>query len=145
MTRKSQRYEVMFDNDKSDTANLIVSTNRFVLCHQHFCWEKKDDSKWQTRLEGVLVGRPCRLKSKFNFGLYSPFRDRWDSKCWIKWLSKSWILGWFYLASQNRENQISRYLTVQKSNSDFDWIWIPRYLAVQIQVEIFVWFEFADD
>jgi len=23
---------------------------------------------------------------------YSPFRGRWDSKCWIKWKSKSWMV-----------------------------------------------------
>jgi len=32
-----------------------------------------------------------------------------------------------------------------KSNWDFDWIWILWYLAVQIQIEIFVWLEFAVD
>ena len=29
-----------------------------------------------------------------------------------------------------------------KSSWDFDWIWIPRYLAVQIQIEILIDFEF---
>jgi len=43
----------------------------------------------------------------------SPFRGKWDSKWWKKCKSKCSKAGRFYSTSQNRENRISRYLTVQ--------------------------------
>ena len=55
---------------------------------------------------------------------YSPFPRRWDSKWWKKCKSKSWMVGRFWSICQNRENQISRYLTVQ------------------IRIEILIGFEF---
>ena len=52
------------------------------------------------------------------------------------------MLGRFQSKSRKSNISVSRST---KSNWDFDWIWISRYLSVQIQNEIFVEFEFAVD
>mmetsp|Transcript_16582 Transcript_16582/g.26605 ORF Transcript_16582/g.26605 Transcript_16582/m.26605 type:complete len:131 (-) Transcript_16582:286-678(-) len=62
---KSQKYEVMFGDDKSDKARLPVPTDRAVLAAGTFVEIKRDDGTWQ---KGVLVGRPNKLKYKITFG-----------------------------------------------------------------------------
>jgi len=75
----------------------------------------------------------------------SPFPRRWDSKCWTKCKSKSWMVGRFESTNQNRETEIPQYLVVQirieiwldlnstvscNTNSDWDFvlIWICSWL-----------------
>jgi len=118
-------YPSDFDSNNSKTQSIISSLTGLCISQKYFTYRSVHIFK--ILFQGFYAPEsdpPHKIMR------YSPFPRRWDSKSSTKCKSKWWILRRFWSTSQNRETQISQYLTVQiriEILIGFEFLWISRY------------------